>query len=201
MVLAVILFTQACGVLKWSEVKRANQAAEVRGTSSGNTAGGRGGSSTPAKNTGSATKPAAKSPANVGGTPTVSKPSTRSERNTQSKLLDIYADWKGTPYKWGGNSKKAIDCSAFMQRTFDEGFGKQLPRTTQEQYAVGKKIDKKALQTGDLVFFKTGTNTWHVGVYLSDNQFMHASVTYGVSVTDLTNPYWKRRYIGARRIL
>lgn len=200
MMLTLFLFTQACGVLKWSEVKRANQAAEIRGTTSVNAAGSNN-SSSPTKNTGSTTKPVSKPTENTRGASSLIKPGTRSERNTQSKLLDVYSDWKGTPYKLGGNSKKAIDCSAFMQRTFDEGFGKQLPRTTMEQYAVGKKIDRNALQTGDLVFFKTGTNTWHVGVYLSDNQFMHASVTYGVSVTDLTNPYWKRRYIGARRIL
>jgi len=198
MMLALLFFMQGCGVLKWSDVNRAEMASDNRGPAANN--GGNSSSSTAVNNSGSSSKKPTKPNGNTQKKP-INAPISRSEKSIQSKLLDVYSDWKGTPYKWGGTSKKAIDCSAFMQRTFDEGFGKQLPRTTQEQYAVGKKIDKKALQTGDLVFFKTGTNTWHVGVYLSDEQFMHASVTYGVSVTDLNNPYWKRRYIGARRLL
>lgn len=198
MLIGLLVFVQACGVLKWSEVKRANQAAEIRGTTAD--ADREKSTSEPAANKTTKSSTAANSGASTVNKKPVTTQS-RTEKSMQANLLAVYADWKGTPYKWGGDSKKAIDCSAFMQRTFEEGFGKKLPRTTQEQYAIGKKIDKKALQTGDLVFFKTGSNTWHVGVYLSDNQFMHASVTYGVSVTDINNPYWKRRYIGARRIL
>jgi cell wall-associated NlpC family hydrolase len=191
----IFFVVNGCGVLKWSEVN----SSDLVNPPASNT------SSEARRNTTDSSKKVEKKEDSKPRTsPTKSsteRVASKSEKEVQQQLLAVYSSWKGTPYKWGGTNKSAIDCSAFMQRTFEEGFAMKLPRTTQEQYAIGKKIDKKALRTGDLVFFKTGTNTWHVGVYLTDEQFMHASVTYGVSVTDLNNAYWKRRYIGARRIL
>jgi cell wall-associated NlpC family hydrolase len=82
----------------------------------------------------------------------------------------------------------------------EDAFNIKVSRTTQTQRKEGKPVSKERLETGDLVFFQTGNTTWHVGIYLQDGQFMHASVTYGVSVSDINNTYWKRRYKGARRI-
>lgn len=119
-----------------------------------------------------------------------------------NSLRQHQRNWRGTPYRLGGSSRKGIDCSAFMQLTFRELFGIQLPRTTVEQAKVGTKISKNALRTGDLVFFKTGRgpNGRHVGVYVKDGQFLHASTKGGVVYSDIHSPYWSKRFWQARRL-
>lgn len=110
--------------------------------------------------------------------------------------------WQGTPYAYGGNSKRGIDCSAFVQRTFNERFNVALPRTTSQQAGIGKKVAKSKLQAGDLVFFKVGNrgNGLHVGIYDKNNTFIHASTSKGVTRSSLSNQYWRDRYWQARRL-
>lgn len=117
-------------------------------------------------------------------------------------LSEQQHQWAGTPYLIGGNTRRGIDCSAFVQKTFKDRFDVELPRTTVEQAKQGTKIKKTELQTGDLVFFRTGRgpNGYHVGIYVKDDQFLHASTKGGVIYSSLNSPYWKRTYWQARRL-
>ena len=98
----------------------------------------------------------------------------------------------------GGTTRRGIDCSAFMQTTFSEVFGIELPRSTAEQRHLGRKINKSELKKGDLVFFRKNN---HVGVYIGNNQFMHASTGQGVTISSLDEKYWARTYTQSRRIM
>lgn len=121
--------------------------------------------------------------------------------DVKSRIMDQYADWKGVRYRLGGSTKKGIDCSAFVQRTFREQFGLDLPRSTYEQQEMGKSISRTKLRTGDLVLFRAGSTGRHVGIYIGNNQFVHASTSSGVTISSMNEPYWKKRYNEARRVL
>jgi cell wall-associated NlpC family hydrolase len=116
------------------------------------------------------------------------------------ELFDFYSEWEGVGYKFGGTSKDGIDCSAFIQKAFSEKFDLSVPRTTDMQSELGKEIDKSELKSGDLVFFRTG-DTNHVGIYLEDGMFIHASTSNGVTISELDNVYFKENYWKARRII
>ena len=109
-------------------------------------------------------------------------------------------DWYGTRYRYGGKTSRGIDCSAFMQVISQYSYGWILPRTAREQYKVMVAIAKEELQEGDFVFFNTTGGISHVGMYLSNNKFIHSSSSEGVSVGDLNSKYWSKRFIGARRV-
>lgn len=115
-------------------------------------------------------------------------------------LRNHYTSWKGIRYRYGGLSRKGVDCSGFTLLTFKEVFGKSLPRTVREQVKKGKKVHRESLQPGDLVFFKTGVFQKHVGIYLEDDLFMHASFSRGVMISRLDNIYWDEHYWQAKRI-
>ncbi|XTZ39710.1 bifunctional murein DD-endopeptidase/murein LD-carboxypeptidase [Salmonella enterica] len=121
--------------------------------------------------------------------------------DVKSRLMDQYASWKGVRYRLGGDTKKGIDCSGFVQRTFREQFGLELPRSTWEQQEMGKSISRTGLRTGDLVLFRAGSTGRHVGIYIGNNQFVHASTSSGVMISNMDEPYWKKRYNEARRVL
>ena len=116
------------------------------------------------------------------------------------KLLEEASQpWLSTPYKMGGTDRiKGSDCSNYVQ-TLMRDFGYNLPRSTREQMRVGKVINKNELKSADLVFFKTGKNTYHVGIFLEGKNFLHLSRKGGVKNRSLDEKYWKARYIGARR--
>lgn len=117
-------------------------------------------------------------------------------------LSEQQREWAGTPYRLGGVSRKGIDCSGFVQKTFLERFNIKLPRMTVDQAKHGQLISKGDIQTGDLVFFKTGRgpNGYHVGIYVKDDLFLHASTKGGVIYSSLNSPYWSKKYWQARRI-
>ncbi|EHD21996.1 MULTISPECIES: bifunctional murein DD-endopeptidase/murein LD-carboxypeptidase [Brenneria] len=119
----------------------------------------------------------------------------------KSKLLNQYASWKGVRYRLGGDSKRGIDCSAFVQRTFRDQFGMDLPRSTSEQQAIGQKVQPAKLRPGDLVLFRAGSTGRHVGIYVGNGQFVHASTSSGVMISNMDDSYWKKRYREARRVL
>ena len=121
--------------------------------------------------------------------------------DVKSRLMDQYASWKGVRYRLGGDTKRGIDCSAFVQRTFREQFGMDLPRSTYEQQEMGKSINRSQLRTGDLVLFRAGSTGRHVGIYIGNNQFVHASTSSGVTISSMNEPYWNKRYNEARRVL
>jgi lipoprotein Spr len=121
--------------------------------------------------------------------------------DVKSRLMDQYASWKGVRYRLGGSTKKGIDCSAFVQRTFRDQFGVELPRSTSEQQDMGKSVSRSKLRTGDLVLFRAGSTGRHVGIYIGNNQFVHASTSSGVMISNMDEPYWNKRYNEARRVL
>ena len=119
-----------------------------------------------------------------------------------ANLNDHLANWRGTPYRYGGTSRRGLDCSAFVMMTFRDKFDLQLPRETRQQAKIGTEIDKEQLLPGDLVFFKTGSGDsgLHVGIYDTDDQFIHASTSRGVTRSSLNNVYWRKNFWQARRI-
>lgn len=121
--------------------------------------------------------------------------------DVKSRLMDQYAGWKGVRYRLGGDTKRGVDCSSFVQRTFREQFGLELPRSTWEQQEIGKSVSRSQLRTGDLVLFRAGSTGRHVGIYIGNNQFVHASTSSGVTISSMNEPYWKKRYNEARRVL
>jgi len=108
----------------------------------------------------------------------------------------------GIPYRFGSNSVKGTDCSGYVQRFFSF-LGVQLPRSAREQFNVGTSVNREDLLVGDLVFFKTyAPFPSHVGIYLGDNLFVHASrFAKKVTIDSLNTPYFVKRYIGAKRLL
>ncbi|PKH24358.1 bifunctional murein DD-endopeptidase/murein LD-carboxypeptidase [Enterobacterales bacterium CwR94] len=119
----------------------------------------------------------------------------------KSRLMDQYADWKGVRYRLGGTTKRGIDCSAFVQNTFREQFGLELPRSTSEQQDSGRSISRNKLRAGDLVMFRAGSTGRHIGIYIGNDNFVHASTSSGVMISNLNDNYWKNRYRDARRVL
>ena len=116
------------------------------------------------------------------------------------QLFQLIDEWYGTRYLYGGSTKKGIDCSAFTQVIYNNIFGISLPRTAREQYEICKPISRTQLQQGDLVFFNTRGGVSHVGMYLQNNKFVHASSSGGVMISDLFEEYWMRKFIGVRRL-
>ena len=120
--------------------------------------------------------------------------------NIRSTILAEFSNWKGTHYRFGGTTHKGVDCSALMQHIFSDSFHKSLPRTTTQQIQNGEHVNKEMLKPGDLVFFQTSPGTRHVGVYVGNNQFIHASSSVGVTISSLANRYWMDHYETARRL-
>lgn len=121
----------------------------------------------------------------------------------KDQIMESILDWLGTPYRFGGTSRKSIDCSAFTQTIFKEAAEVKLPRTARWQYTLGEKIDNlDDLQFGDLIFFHTRSyaRASHCGIYLGDNLFAHASSRHGVTVSSLKSGYYNKRFIGGRRL-
>lgn len=116
-------------------------------------------------------------------------------------LLDQHERWVGTPYRLGGTTGRGVDCSALVQNIFSASFHYDLPRTTGEQVELGEAIERSQLQAGDLVFFKPPGPYRHVGIYLGEGLFLHASTSQGVMISELDNQYWQRYYWQARRTL
>jgi len=119
---------------------------------------------------------------------------------TAAILKSHFSGWQGTPYRLGGLSRKGVDCSGFVQVTYRNLFGKELPRTVREQARVGRTVPKKAVMPGDLVFFKTGIRQRHVGIYVENDLFLHASLSNGVTLSSLRDPYWQRSYWRSNRL-
>jgi hypothetical protein len=115
-------------------------------------------------------------------------------------LKEYYISWQGTRYIYGGLSRNGVDCSGLTLLTYKELFGQDLPRTVKEQVKEGVRISQGSLQPGDLVFFKTGRFQKHVGIYLEDDLFIHASRSKGVTISSLQNLYWQKRFWQAQRL-
>ena len=122
------------------------------------------------------------------------------EEVRNQKLFQFIDDWYGTRYCMGGITKTCIDCSGFVQTFFSSVYGVSIPRTAREQYDVASKISKLKLKQGDLLFFNTRGGVSHVGIYLQNNKFVHASTNNGVVISDMNDPYYAKHFIRAGRI-
>jgi lipoprotein Spr len=121
----------------------------------------------------------------------------------KEKMLMEIINYLNVPYQYGGNSKSGIDCSAFTQNVYKSTLSVNLFRSAREQYKQGEVIsDVDDLQFGDLVFFDTrsGVSPGHVGIYIGDDLFAHASSKKGVTISSLNHTYYKDRFMGSRRI-
>ena len=124
------------------------------------------------------------------------------ERLTNILLLQNIDHWWGTHYSYGGNTEAGIDCSAFTQIMLRDVYKTGIPRTARAQYDNSSRIAMQELEQGDLIFFQTiGRDISHVGIYLTNNKFVHAATSGGVMISDLNEAYWRNRYKGAGRVL
>lgn len=120
---------------------------------------------------------------------------------TNIKLYTFIDEWLGTPYKYGGKTKEGIDCSDFTVVLCKEVYNKTLEVPATKIYSLCKPIDISEIQEGDLVFFKIdGGKISHVGIYLQNNKFIHASTKKGVIINDLNEAYYKKYFYKAGRI-
>lgn len=127
----------------------------------------------------------------------------KAQITTNDTLNNFVTTWLKTPYRYGGNTKNGTDCSNLTQKLYKEVFGLELPRVSWKQWSVTQRVPKNDLSTGDLVFFrsKSSPTGWHVGVYLTENYFVHASSKKnGVKISSLDESYYKKNYKGAGRI-
>ncbi len=115
-------------------------------------------------------------------------------------LFNFIEDWWSVRYRYGGTTKKGVDCSAYTGHLLNEVYGLTLPRTAREQYRITQRIDREDLLEGDLVFFNTRGGISHVGVYLGNGYFTHSSCHSGVTISSLSDPYYSKKYIGAGRV-
>lgn len=122
--------------------------------------------------------------------------------NSTIKFGQILQGYLGKPYAGSSRYEPGLDCSLFTGEVFKKFAKLKLPRTAEQQFSTGKPVDRRKLQFGDLVFFNTdGKKVSHVGVYVGHNEFIHASSSSGVMISNLGEKYWSQRYLGARAIL
>ena len=132
----------------------------------------------------------------------------RKEKNTaikpldQSKMMREISKFMGVPYVHGGAGTDGMDCSGYTMIVYKNAIGKLLPRSSAEQSKLGTTVELNNLKFGDLIFFNTtGESASHVGIYLGDDLFAHASVSFGVTISSLQSSYYAKRYETARRIV
>lgn len=125
---------------------------------------------------------------------------TEVEQLQNISLLKNIDEWYGTRYRLGGKTKSGIDCSAFVQVIFAAAYSMTLPRTAREQHNASRRISRTELKEGDLLFFNTTGGVSHVGIYLQNNKFVHASTSGGVIISDIFDEYWVRKFVGVGRL-
>ena len=135
-------------------------------------------------------------------TPATLKNSTNSLSPLPNAIIRTAKNYIGVPYLWGGTTPAGFDCSGFVQYVFKQN-GITLNRTVATQFQHGKAISRSNLQPGDLVFFQNTYTTGlsHIGIYIGNGEFIHASGSQGVIISSLSNSYWNSHYHSARRVL
>ena len=123
------------------------------------------------------------------------------EEVDNDKMLEFIEEWYGTKYRFGGSDKKGIDCSAFVQEFMSTMYNFVMPRVAKDQYLQTYRIQKDNLKEGDLVFFHTTRRgISHVGIYLRNNKFVHASTAGGVAISDMSEGYYAQRFVCGGRV-
>ncbi|HHS13105.1 MAG TPA: peptidoglycan endopeptidase [bacterium] len=120
--------------------------------------------------------------------------------NGESIVLEA-KQFLGTPYSAGGSHKEGMDCSGLVVRVFSQASGKSMPHSADRLFKMGRPVSLRSLQQGDLVFFREnrGDTVSHVGIYLGNMEFIHASLR-GVIISRLDSAYYQSRFAGARRL-
>jgi lipoprotein Spr len=119
---------------------------------------------------------------------------------TTPGLVTAMTEWLGVPYKYGGNTRAGTDCSGLIHLIYPQVYGVSVPRSTQQLYQTCQPVPDTALREGDLVFFTIETKgPGHAGIYLWQGQFLHASTSRGVMISQLREPYWAKYYTGGCR--
>lgn len=110
-------------------------------------------------------------------------------------LMNAYNNWRGTRYRWGGDSKDGIDCSALTRRVYRAVFnGYELPRVSVDQVRMGNIVSRENLKPGDILFFRPRNSVNHTAVYLGNSLFINASSSKGVIISSIEEPYWNRYF-------
>ena len=118
------------------------------------------------------------------------------------KLYQFVYDWIGTPYRLGGDSQRGVDCSGFAFQLYDKVFNTVIGNNSRNIFSMVNPVSKDELKEGDLVFFKIKSRAIsHIGVYLGDNKFAHASSSRGVRISNLNESYWQRYYYKGGRLI
>jgi cell wall-associated NlpC family hydrolase len=126
----------------------------------------------------------------------------RGEPVERLRVRDTIATYLGVPYRWGGETYEGIDCSGFTQAVFEKVYGIELPRKASWQSEQGILVFRYALQEGDLVFFGPAPEEVdHVGIYMGEGLFANATNSEGVKYSHLDEPYWRERYLFAKRFV
>ena len=132
---------------------------------------------------------------------TVVKAVSSAASSKASAVIATAKRYIGVPYVWGGQTPSGFDCSGFTQYVLSKN-GISIPRVTIDQYKTGTAVSRSNIKVGDLVFFTTyKAGPSHVGFYMGDGKFIHASSSKGVTISSLDSSYYSGRYIGARRVL
>jgi len=130
------------------------------------------------------------------------KPETRiRDAEIEEKLREEFKYWKGARHKLGGNDKDGVDCSGLVKFYYKKLFNIDLPRTSRTMSREGVPVRREELRAGDLVFFRLPDLTYHVGIFLTNGEFLHSTKIKGVTISSIGQDYWRRSYWTARRIL
>ncbi len=135
----------------------------------------------------------------------VHRSSSNLRKEASNSLEDAIRPWLGTPYRLGmAEVGKGTDCSGFVGQICRTVYGMELPREAHDMYKLGISVDAESAQEGDLVFFertyKGSVGASHVGIFIRENEFAHASTTVGVTYSKLSEPYYSKHFLGIRRL-
>jgi cell wall-associated NlpC family hydrolase len=129
----------------------------------------------------------------------------RRQRADRTRLLQVVHAYLGIPYRWGGTTREGMDCSALVRAVYRQTYGIELPRTSRQMYELGQGVPgREQLRVGDLVFFRdpsSGPGVSHVGIFIGQGRFAHARPRRGSTITSLSDRFYARHYVGARRIV
>jgi probable lipoprotein NlpC len=122
------------------------------------------------------------------------------ESGTEQMLRAGIRPWLGTPHRMGGMGHRGVDCSGLVVILYKDLFGERVPRTTAALIHSGRRVARRSLTPGDLVFFKPGNKARHVGIFLGHGEFVHASTSHGVMISHLDDDFWRHCYLTGRRL-